>query len=55
MRDRFEMMTCNSEQVLNRAVDREGIVQLTRVGDNRPMGSLYRRHRFPLEIISHAV
>ena len=32
-----------------------GIVKLTSVGDNRPMGSLYRRHRFPPEIISHAV
>jgi len=32
-----------------------GIVKLTAVGDNRPMGSLYRRHRFPPEIISHAV
>ena len=31
------------------------VVKLTAVGDNRPMGSLYRRHRFPPEIISHAV
>jgi hypothetical protein len=34
---------------------RNGIVKLTAVSDNRPMGSLYRRHRFPPEIISHAV
>ncbi len=33
----------------------DGIVKLTPVGDNRPMGSLYRRYRFPPEIISHAV
>ena len=33
----------------------EGFVKLTAVGDNRPMRSLYRRHRFPPEIISHAV
>jgi putative transposase len=32
-----------------------GIVKLTAVGDNRLMESLYRRHRFPPEIISHAV
>ena len=25
------------------------------IGDNGPMESLYRRHRFPSEIISHAV
>jgi hypothetical protein len=33
----------------------EGIVKLGAVGDNRPMESLYRRHRFPPEIISHGV
>jgi putative transposase len=33
----------------------EGIVKLTAVGDNRLMESLYRRHRFPPEITSHAV
>jgi len=33
----------------------KGIVKLTSVDDNRSMGSLYRRHRFPPEIISHAV
>jgi putative transposase len=32
-----------------------GIVKLTTVGENRLMESLYRRHRFPPEIISHAV
>ena len=32
-----------------------GIVKLTSVGDNRPMESQYRGHRFPPEIISHAV
>ena len=32
-----------------------GIVKLTAVGDNRLMESLYRRHRFPPEVISHAV
>ncbi len=33
----------------------DGIVKLTAVGENRLMESLYRRHRFPPEIISHAV
>ena len=33
----------------------EGIVKLTGVGDNRLMESLYRGHRFPPEIIGHAV
>ena len=33
----------------------EGIVKLTVGGDNRPMESPYRRHRFPPEIISYAV
>ena len=32
-----------------------GFVKLTMVGDNRLMESLYRGHRFPPEIISHAV
>ena len=32
-----------------------GFVKLTAFGDNWPMGSLYKRHRFPPEIISHAV
>jgi hypothetical protein len=32
-----------------------GIANVTAVGDNRRMESLYRRHRFPPEIISHAV
>ena len=32
-----------------------GFVKLTAVGDNRLMESLYRGHRFPPEIISHAV
>ena len=30
MVDRFEMMTCNSEQVVNRAVDREKSLNLYR-------------------------
>ena len=30
MMDRFEMMKCNSEQVLNRAVDRENSLNLCR-------------------------
>ena len=30
MVDRFEMMTCNSEQVVNRAVDREKLLNLFR-------------------------
>ncbi len=30
MVDRFEMMTCNSEQVVNRAVDREKSLNLCR-------------------------
>ena len=32
-----------------------GLVKLTAVGDNRSMGSRYRRRRFPPEVMSHAV
>ena len=30
MVDRFEMMTCNSEQIVNRTVDRKELLNLSR-------------------------
>ena len=40
---------------MHSSIKSSGIVKLTAVGDNRLMESLYRRHRYLPEIISHAV